>query len=449
VAARLRLRHLWFLVPFWALAIRSNLAIRDNSFLWHVQAGVDQLHVGEVLRTDPYSLTASGQPWRTQSWLIELGYGRLESWFPGLVWVPIFVYVTAALTLALVLVAVWSRSGPTIGAAIVLLTIGWVAQPFVHARPVLLSFAFFAVIGLITALRRPPLWVVPGLLWLWAAIHGSFVIGAVFLGLDAIRRRSRREAAAVGIGLVAASLTAHGLGVWETVYRFAVNREGLVFIQEWQPPDFTTPSLAGFLVALTLLMVGLAARRLGPGSLWIVAPAVVFGMSSTRSVLPGLLIVAPWLGEAAQVVREPREPAVSAGVVWVTAGALAVAGVFVLARPVRFSPEVFPSPAARDAIDAAPLFNTVGPGGALIYLEQGSRPVFIDDRVELYGVDLFTRYSRAAQGIEWRGVFAEFDVQQALLPTGSALVPRLDDAGWGSCYADDYFTVVASHCPRG
>lgn len=446
MAARLRLRHLWFFVPFWALAIRAGRDILDNSFLWHVQAGTDQLAAGEVLRTDLYSLTAVGEPWRTQSWLIELGYARLEGWFADLAWVPWFVYAVAALTLGLVLSAVWSRTGPTFGAAIVLLTVGWVAQPYVHPRPALLSFALFAVIGLLIAMQRPPLWVVPGLLWLWAALHGSFVLGALFLVLDAIRRRSRMEFAAVGVGMVAGTLTAHGVAVWEILYEFFQNRDGLSLIQEWRPPDFTTPWLAGFLVAVALLMVGFAHGKLAPTSLWIVIPAVVLGMSSARSVLPALLVLAPWLGDASRAIPDPAESHASPFVAWATAFVLIVSAATVLAQPIQVTPELLPSAEARDALAPAPLFNSVGVGGALIYADAGDRPVFIDDRVELYGSEFLRRYAGAAEGREWQELFADYGVRQALLSIDSDLRSRLDDAGWVTCYEDDYFVVAAERC---
>ncbi len=447
MAARLRLRHLWFLVPFWALALRAGLPIRDNSFLWHVQAGIDQLATGEVMRTDPYSFTALGEPWRTQSWLIELAYGRLEGWFPDLVWVPWFVFLVGAATLSLVLVAVVSQSGPAIGGAAVLITLGWVAQPYMHPRPVLLSFVLLAVVGLLTAMRRPSLWVIPGLLWLWAAVHGSFVVGAAFLVLDAVRRRSGRQALAVGAGLVAASFTAHGFGVWEILYRFAANREALDFIVEWQPPNFASAWLAGFLVALAILMVGLVYGRLAPDALWIVLPATFFALVSTRGVLPGLLIMAPWLAKAAQALPDPREAPVRRLVVWLTVGALAGSALAVLGRPVRFLEDLFPSAQVRAALSDAPLFNTDGPGGALIYLERGARPVFIDDRVELYGPDFFTRYDLAVDGRDWRGLFDEFDLDQALVPADSRLLSGLVEAGWEECVADDFFVVMAVRCP--
>ena len=43
-----------------------------------LRAGELQLEIGRVLTTDPFSFTAGGEAWRTQSWLAELGYAWLE-----------------------------------------------------------------------------------------------------------------------------------------------------------------------------------------------------------------------------------------------------------------------------------------------------------------------------------------------------------------------------------
>lgn len=445
MAARLRLRHLWLLVPFWALALRSALPVRDNSFLWHVRAGIDQLAAGDVIRNDPYSFTRAGAPWRTQSWLVELGYGRLEAWFPGLGWVPWFLLAVMGATLAVVLAVLWSRNGGHLGVIVTLVTVGWLIQPYVQPRPVSVGLALLAVVGAVTAMRRPSLWAVPPLMWLWAAVHGSFVLGLVFLGLDAVRRRSRRQLLAVVLGAVAATLTAHGFGVWHILADFVANREGLSLIQEWRPPDFTTPWLAAFLVLLALLMAGLAAGRIPAAALWMVVPAVVLALTSARGVFASVLVLAPWLGDAAMVVPDRNETPASRFVVWATALAMAVTAVVLLTGSGEVDDSLFPTAEAVAAVGDGPVFTSVGVAGFLLYSAEGRR-VFIDDRVELYGADFLTRYQRAADGQEWRRLFAEHDIRQALLEVGGPLLDRLGEDGWVACHRDATFVVVAVTC---
>ncbi|MGA7270083.1 MAG: hypothetical protein WB239_03320, partial [Acidimicrobiia bacterium] len=75
---QLNLIRLAWLAPVTAILIALRRPTQDNSYLWHIQAGLRQIDLGSVLTRDPFSFTAAGRPWRTQSWLIELVYGWFE-----------------------------------------------------------------------------------------------------------------------------------------------------------------------------------------------------------------------------------------------------------------------------------------------------------------------------------------------------------------------------------
>ncbi len=443
---RLRLRHLWLLVPFWIVAWRAGRDIGDNSFLWHVRAGADQSALGEVIRSDPYSFTKAGEPWRTQSWLAELAYARMESWIGDLTWVPWFLFVVITATLLAVLAGL-VRSGATLlGSAVVLFLITWVFQPYMSPRPVLISYVLFAVLGVIVASPRPVLWVVPGLLWLWASVHGSFVVGLGILVLDAIRRGDRRSWLAVGLATAAVSVTAHGLAIWEILYRFALNREGLEGIQEWLPPDFTNYALVATLPLIGLLMIGLATGRVSSDALWILIPVLAFGLVSTRNTLPALLVMAPWLGAAAGAIPDLGEQELRPSLVWLTAGALAATGLALVARPVELGADRFPSRELVGELGADPVFHRMAPGGAMIYYEGSARRVFVDDRVELYGPDFLAGHRAAAAGDDWRDLFSEWEIEQVLLHEDEVLVPRLEEDGWVACSAEESFLILRQTC---
>ncbi len=441
------LRHLWLLVPFFAAAARSWLPIGDNSFLWHVRSGVDQLTAGEVLRTDPYSFTRLGEPWRTQSWLADLLYGQLETWFAALRWVPWFSFLAASLVLGLVLALVFSRRGSLTSVGVAIVLFGWILMPYANPRPVVLSYALFALLSMIIVSNGRFLWAVPGLMWLWASVHGSFIVGIGLLAMDAVRLRSRRHAGALALGLVGASMTAHGVGVWEILYRFAANRRGLDFILEWQPPNFQSPWLLPFVATIGILMVGLAAQRIRQRDLWLIVPIVAFGLLSSRNVMPAIVLLMPWVGEGLAPLR--RDDEIPRGDLrsMVTAGLLVVVSVVAVSLPPRLNSERFPADAMVDALEPGPAFHTMGTGGYLIYAAADDRRVFVDDRVELYGPDFLGVYLDASFGVTWRELFAEWQLEQALLANASALLTKLVEDGWQVCRADDHFSVVAVDCP--
>src|SRR5680860_70556 len=229
---RLTPRHLVLLVPWIGLVIGAAGPIRDNSFLWHVRAGTLQLDLGQVLRTDPFSFTMQGAPWRTQSWLIELGYGRLERWTHGLGWVPAMLVVVGTLTFLLVGLTVHRQTRNLLATGIVMALFTWLGLAFQVPRPVLFSFLMLAL--LVVVLDRGIIWAVPLILWVWASVHGSWVLGGGYVVLEALAtRRSWRPVLKTAlVSLLAVSITAHGLGVWEILCAFLQNREALRVITE-------------------------------------------------------------------------------------------------------------------------------------------------------------------------------------------------------------------------
>jgi hypothetical protein len=446
VVPRIGVRHLWLLVPFFALAVRVRLPIGDNSFLWHVRAGIDQIGSGEVIRSDPYSFTMAGEPWRTQSWLAELGYGFAENTVSGLGWVPWFSFIMASLVLGVVTVLVLTRRGSLASAAAVLIGVGWIFLAYANPRPVLLSYLMLALVTLVISSHSRALWALPAIMWVWAAVHGSFVIGLGVVVLDAIRRRSFRHVKALALSLVAVSLTAHGLGVWEILYRFARTRQGLDFIAEWQPPDFQIPWLLPFLAALIVLMVGFGTRRIPLDALWIIAPMVGFGLLSTRNVLPALIVMVPWLADSIAPFRDTDEVRRREPLAVVTAAALAVAALVFVATAPGLSETRFPDEASVAALAGERAFHDMGSGGYMIYAHPDDPPVFVDDRVELYAYDFLEEFVRASQGSGWESVFSTWDIHHALVTTGSPLAAELPTAGWATCHETEHFVVLAEVC---
>ena len=401
--AQLRIAHLRFLIPFAVLAWRATLPLGDNSFLWHVRAGAVQLDAGEVLRTDPFSFTAFGEAWRTQSWLAELAYGWLERMTDGIDWVPLMKFLAMGVTLAVLGLVIHrvdrGRHWVTLGGMFLLL---WQAAPFGIARPALLGFLLLALTVAVAHTPRAPLWLLPPLFWLWAAVHGMFAVGLGYLFLEGLRRRSRKQLVVVGVSGLATALTAHGLGTWWIVIQFLKNRGALELISEWQPPDFSNPFLMPLLVVITGLIVAGALGRLAVAALWVVLPFVGFGLLAERNVV-GLL------------------------------------------QPLEAAEERFPTRDAVAALDTGqPLFNGSAVGGYLIYADWPDIEVFIDDRAELYGAEGFQRFHDLKSGIGVEETFAELGIEQALVSTDWPIVEYLELLGWDYRFEDENFVVMGA-----
>ena len=440
---RLSIRHLFLVVPIAGLAWAVTRPFRDNSFLWHVRAGTEQLDAGQVLTADPFTLEFAGQAWRTQSWLADIGFGFLERWTGGVDWLPYYMFAMAALSASFVLAAIYRRTGHlTVTAAAGLLLV-WQASPFTAARPVVISYVLLAALAAALLSDRVD-YLIPGLIWIWAALHGSFIMGIGLLVLEAVRRRSRRHAelAAISIGL--ALLTAHGLGVLEVLSAFLGNREALEIIQEWKPPNYSNPFMLPYGLMILGTIYAAVRGRIEQRSLIVILPFLFFGMLAVRNLYPAMIVVLPYIAQGltpkqAEIRRSDPLPVVAG-----FGAVIVIAGLFGLTRPVRLAESAFPAPEALEALEPGPIFHGIAPGGYLIYAQWPERPILVDDRAELFGIEGFRRYLDVADGKGWEELFAELDISQALLDPDWPLVDSLAAAGWVESYRDDFFVVAAA-----
>jgi hypothetical protein len=422
-----------------AVIIAARLPIRDNSYLWHVRAGTVQMEMGSVLTTDPFSFTAMGRPWRTQSWLADIAYGWLDERL-DLRAVPLIVAI-GSLTLVLFLgLRCYRMVGSGLVATLPLLIIMWLTLGYFTPRPVLLSLALFGVVLVVT--DHPRLrWTIPLLFWLWAAVHGAFVVGLGYLVLAGIRRRDRRTATDILAATIAVSLTAHGWGAWQVLVEFAANRESLNLIVEWLTPNLISFGLFPFALAILLILWGGQKGRLAGRDLWVVGPFLLFAFTANRAVSMAAMALLPWIADPFRPTASLRLERSRRTIPSAVLAAAAIVVPLVVPLEGGLDQETFPVAASAYLIPG-PAYHDDGAGGYLIYRFWPERTVFVDDRAELYGPFFaeFVKVRDARPG--WREVLARYDIHQALVRVENPLGEVLRIAGWREAYADDVFVVL-------
>jgi hypothetical protein len=437
-------RQLALLVPIAAMSWLVVRPLGDNSFLWHVRAGTVQIDLGRVLTTDPFSFTRGGEEWRTQSWLAELGYGWLERATGDLSWVPLMVYAVALAMMTLIAIAVYDVIREPVRTAGVLVVVAFISTPFMVPRPVILSYTLIA--ATVVILRRPErlAWALVPMIWVWAGLHASYTLGLALVALEAFRIKSWRL---VGIGVVAGvttAFTAHGLGSWEFLLKFFESRDALRFITEWALPNFTRMFLAPFLLLIAGLVAGAVRGRIHPRDLVVIVPFLWLGLTQQRSILPAVIVLAPFAARALIPKRTPApnrggSPVANAALL----GALVILAVVPFSRNVSLRTNILPPPEARQALEPGRAFHGASAGGLLIYADWPEREVYVDDRAELYGVEGFQEFVDATKGVGYEEVFAEYGLDQALVKTDWKLVEFLQEDGWDLRYEDEHWAVYA------
>jgi hypothetical protein len=439
---RVSVGHIALAVPIIAAVISGRIPVRDNSYLWHVRAGTLQIDLGRVLTEDPFSFTAAGRAWRTQSWLADLLYGWADrKW--GLAVVTPIVVLGALLIVGSIAVRNYRVLRSPFAAAIATTWVMWLLIGYFTPRPVILSLGFLAL-TLVVADEERLRWALPPLLWLWASIHGGFVVGIGYLVLDGLRRRDRRRIVDVAAVSVVTLLTAHGLGTWQVVLQFLGNGEALDLISEWLTPNLISIELFPFLLGIIAILVGAIRGRVTMSDLWVIVPFLAFAFTANRSVPLAGLVLAPWFVTSLLPLGQ-KTPSTTRVQGRLNAVIMALVIVVPWLVPIEggLNEELF-AVEAVEHLQPGPAFHDDGVGGYLIYSKWPDRLVYIDDRAELYQDD-FIDFSQARGAHDvWREVFARHGIRQALLKHEDRLSHVLRAEGWLPVFEDDRFVVLVA-----
>lgn len=426
---------LWHVVatlPWIVAVLVARSRIGDNSFLWHVTAGRLQNGTGSVITEDHFSFSHSGEPWRTQSWLADIGYGWFDD-LVGLGFVPWLRFGASLVLFSIVATTLWMVTRSLAASASVSFLTALLAVPYLNPRPVVFSYVLLALVVLIE--ERPKLrWAHPAVFYVWAALHGSWVIGAAYLALSVLKRREYRRIRTEAPWIAATTaFTAHGWGVFEYLLAFQQNSEALSLITEWAPPDLLSVARLPFTIGILMLLVGSASGALSRREVAYAIPLILFGLTSNRSVLPAFLLLTPALGTVAAKLFARRFVRPLVGVRLIVAAVV----VLPLVLPVtggldenRFAVDLV------DRLDGRRAFHDDVVGGYMLYEAWPENQVLIDDRAELYGVEL-RRFVEVRSGkADWEAYFDDYGIEVAILQRGEALDRILRLSGWTETASD-------------
>jgi hypothetical protein len=232
---------------------------------------------------------------------------------------------------------------------------------------------------------------------------------------------------------LATLLTAHGWGVIEYLLAFQSSSDALSLITEWAAPDLLSVARLPFTVGLLGLLIGAASGAVSRRDVGYSIPIILFGLTSSRSVLPAFLMLIPVLGATFGSLLTGRFVRPLVGV-----RAIVVAVVILpLVLPVtggldedRFAVDLV----AR--LDGRRAFHDDVVGGYILYATWPENQVLIDDRAELYGGDL-RRFVEVRSGkADWEPYFEEFGIELAIVKRDEALARILGLSGWTEVATD-------------
>lgn len=473
------------LVVLGALGVRT---ISNSDFWMHLAIGRQIAEQG-LQKVDTSTFTVAGAPWVNSSWLYD--HVLFLLWNLGSAPLVILLHTSAAV-LAFVLLIPAARKwagGTAISLALVLsawlLAARFTIAPHIAALPLAAIF-----IMLFSEPRKP--WVLWAVLLpvqvLWANVHSSFVLGPVICAVFAVQFRASAKSdnpAVLGqfkhsLWLAVATLLVslvNPSGLKLYAYGLAsVTNGAFKFVQEWIssfsaqfPASFYSKHIitlalfvgAGGLIAekrnlpfgLTTLAVASAFLIiLFPRNVeWLALLAFPFFALSFDSV--GLLIE-NGLRSLTKSEKDYGARAASIGLA-VTVSILSLFTVFSSACYIYAGSasvfgldteyDLFPHAASK--VIARPDFparavNLATDGGFLAWAHP-DRPIFVDQRASLYGVDFYRALNKclAGEASAWKGILEKWSPEAVIMNcsvpfAANAVRGLLQDPSWALVYFD-------------
>jgi len=449
-----------FIATFVLFGFRVGIRpIGDNSMFTHLRTGIDMARGSGIPRMDSYSFTATGREWVVQSWLPEWTYG----WAHRLGGFRLVVLEQALLIGLLVwLVMRLVKAGSPLRTAFGGLIVVGLGFPFWSPRPLLFGAVCMALTITIVEGRRSH-WLLIPVVWLWVNSHGSFPLGLVWLGARAVGeafdwrawpRDAMRYVGGFAVGLVVAVVNPLGAKLLAFPFTLGDKREAFERIVEWMSPNFQNPPALMFLVLALLLLVR---ARLSWRDVVPVVAFVAAGLLAMRNLPIAAVVLAPVLGRVLKrpdsLAPFPPAPASRERINRVFALAI-VAAFVVFGLSIRTTDPITESGYPVEATTFMEKAGLLTPAhrvahldfvGNYLELRYGRRvKVFIDDRYDMYPLDLSRDYRRLLNGYpQWQAILETRRIDVVIWDSELPLTSLLKASGqWLEVYAKGDWVVL-------
>ncbi|MCR4327991.1 MAG: hypothetical protein NUV53_00535 [Patescibacteria group bacterium] len=433
--------------------------LKESDSFYHLKTGQVIWESGSVPHIDIFSFTAYGAPWVTHEWLAELSFygvyslGNIAGFSQGGFWALIaFVALLASSTYWLLILTALRKKANVYITCAVAGVVGSLTFELWIPRPQVWAFFCFAVfLFLLEEFMRTRhvgvLAGIVGVMWLWANMHASVLLGITLLFVVALIERgkfhfpilgnalSRRDVAWLsGAAFASAAISlvnpnGYHIFIYRAYVESAVQQLGIL---EWKSIlDFVYQWQAGTFLALLIVSCGIVVWRRGIceetrdiSEVAIIGAVALLPIISIRHVglwpivaIPSIAVIFSEMGkEGGMRLYRPW-------VVRVVGIAIIIALFFRLTTlpGEPFRRDTLPV-GAVDFIEqhhlTGPIFNLYNEGGYLLWRLWPKERVFIDGRSEVFAGkpidDLFRIVGRRSG---WDGVLlGKYHARIAMLP---------------------------------
>lgn len=432
--------------------------LSDNSFLWHLRTGHLILDEG-IPRSDPYSFSVPGVKWVAQSWLAEVLYAGIDD-LAG----PWGLRLLTALCGGLIGASVYRMAlrfarNRLVAALISLLAFRTIMTIW-SERPLL--FGLLGIVLLVWMVEVPDSWVgrrawfvFPATVWLFANLHGTWVLGVGYVALHVVGRwiegappwAGRERTLMLGglIGTASVVVNPYGLDLLIFPVRLVMRGDTLNDVVEWSSPDFRSPSgmIFGAWILCFVAAAVLGRHRPGARDVVVTLPFLLLAMWALRNIAIATVVMLPVVARSVAADSDRSDERSPIG--WVAAGVLlafAAAWTMNASRQADYDLSDYPVAAMRSLDDEGLLGSRVlmtdAWAGYAIHDYWPQQRVFMDDRYDTYPRAIVEDYVEIADlKPRWSSLLDEHEIEIVVWPRERGLTQALaQDERWEEFHRD-------------
>ena len=476
------LANLIFLVLFLSLSLsKIGFLLSDADTGWHIRAGEFIWATSSVPKHDLFSFITPSPYWINHQWLSEVIMALVYQSL-GLTGVVIFFALLISLSYSILFKLMQKEQGNIFIAVFIMLFT--IASSIFHwlARPHIFSLLFF-VIGYYILddfqyRHINHLYFFAPIFFFWVNLHGGFISGFILISIylignlikstilkDEIKGVYKQKARFLTITIAACLLVSliNPYGLNTLLYPFKLISQKIIMnnIAEFQSPNFhhllLLPSM--YFLLLMILLIGILKKSLEVIEILLIIVFANMALFSQRFMPLFCVVAAPILVRNAQWIFNQKKSRfvdllqrksndiclidISAkGCVWLVAGILIVTMAVATNRiEHRFDESRKPVEAVR-FLKKFPMkgnmFNDDEFGDYIIYSAYPQYKVFIDSRVDMYGIDQFKDYLTMVYFKPgWENLVEKYNINWFILNSDSILSRYLmERKDWRLIYSD-------------
>lgn len=503
---------IFLIVIMMLVNLLPNFVLADGSTGWHIVTGQYILSHGQIPHTDLLSYNFSNRAWVPYEWLADLTFAALHG-IGGLKLLAVTADCAIALLFALLYYQCRKEgchifiSCLLVTLGMLTSTIHWLARPHIFTFFGVLIFSrsleYFRQ-GKLAPSRL--LLILFGTMIVWSNAHPAFLVGfalvIIYMACEALvallsapgetRQRSTKNAGILALVLsstVAASfINANAAHLYSYIFQYLGHTTVLAQTNEFMQPDFKQlhaicmllllflfavglllskrkPALAPFMMVLAFAYLAFTGMRNEPLFVIVSLPVTAWLYAEADlSFLIGQQAKAPlpkWLEKPAACWHrlgdvDAVEAACNMHILPIAAAIVLVVACFndgkVFGYPL-VTAEFDPSKQPTDTLKAMMQlpekggFNLDNWGGYIRY--KTGRRVFIDDRLDFYGQDMFVDYGHIIQlGDNWRQLLDKYKINWVLMPKNSVMALQLAESpDWETKAKDEAAILVVRKTP--